>query len=81
MSNDNYKFVPVGIKGLIRSKGLRQDDVAEALHITTSSLSRKLNGKSEFKISELKDLATYLDVSLEYIIAAMENETFVKAEK
>lgn len=40
---------------------------AEAIGISPSALSKRLNGKTEFRFLELSTLARIFDVSLEYL--------------
>lgn len=43
-------------KGWIRENGLTYSDIAEFLGITTTALSFKINGKSDFSLSEIQAL-------------------------
>lgn len=46
---------------------LAQSDVAKLLGISTGALSNKLNGKSEFTLSEAYEVAKILGTSLETV--------------
>lgn len=48
---------------LRKNMGIRQDEMAEKLQITTKTYNFKENGKYEFKISELLLLCNALGVS------------------
>ena len=42
--------------------GLTQAEVAEKIGISANSLSRKLNGRQDFKLSEVRSLCKVLDI-------------------
>ena len=48
------------IRAMIRERGLKQENVARALQITTNTLNKKLNGETEFRLCEAKTLAALL---------------------
>ncbi len=52
---------------LLRAKiteiGLTQAQVANGIGISSNSLSRKLSGKREFKLSEVTKLCEFLNIS------------------
>ena len=48
--------------GLMREKGLSQRDVAGQLGVCTTTMSRKLAGKSEFRVKEILALAQLLEI-------------------
>lgn len=52
------------IKGLMAEHGERQEDIAKLLNINISTVNFKLQGKSEFKVSELKTLADHYKVDI-----------------
>lgn len=63
-----YEFDFSRLKGRIREKGLSQEDLAKAIGISTTSLNKKLNNKSDFclretfvigKILSIEDIAEY----------------------
>lgn len=53
------------IRAMIRERGLKQENVARALQITTNTLNKKLNGETEFRLCEAKTLAALLDTSVD----------------
>ena len=44
------------IRAMIRERGLKQENVARALQISTNTLNKKLNGETEFRLCEAKTL-------------------------
>lgn len=53
------------IRAMIRECGLKQENVARALQISTNTLNKKLNGETEFRLCEAKTLAALLDTSVD----------------
>lgn len=53
------------IRAMIRERGLKQENVARALQISTNTLRAKLNGEVEFRLCEAKTLAALLDTSVD----------------
>lgn len=51
------------LKYLIKSKGLSIDDTAKALGMTKQTLYRKLNGKIEWYLKDMKCLKDLLEMS------------------
>lgn len=51
----------------IREFGDTQSELARALGVTESTLSWKINGKAEFKQSEIKAIAARYDLTAEEI--------------
>lgn len=49
---------------MVRSD-IKMERLAEMLGVTTATLSRKVNNKSEFTVSEVKALRKILNLSLE----------------
>ena len=56
------------IKALIESKGIKKRKLAEFLGISPQTLYNKLNGTSDFLISELEMLGDILHLSNEELI-------------
>lgn len=54
---DKYKF-----KGKVVSKGMNLSNVAQHLGINKSTLSKKVNGGSDFYRSEIEALCIFLDI-------------------
>lgn len=50
------------IKGLMAENGLTQEQMAKELKITGTAFRNKLNSKTEFKISELLEMANIFNV-------------------
>lgn len=57
------------LKAAIAESGMNQEQIAKMLGVSLCTFNYKLNGVSEFKVSEIKKLAELLK---------MENETMVK---
>jgi len=55
------------LRAAITRKGMTQEQVAEALGITTATLNYKINNKREFKTSEVKALVDLLEIKKEDI--------------
>lgn len=53
------------LKEIIREKGLRQDFIAKKLNLSQYGFSLKLNGKNEFKWSEIEKIITILNLNEE----------------
>ena len=51
------------IKGRMREKGFTQGEVAKRLGISTQAFSSKVNGKTDFRLSELQALCGILEIS------------------
>ena len=61
-----FEFTLEKVRGLIAEKRLKQIDVADELNISLSTLNSKLNGKADFTVKEVKELARLFNV--EFII-------------
>ena len=55
----------IALKKAIDISGIKQKVLANKIGITQNSLSRKLNNKSEFKLSEVEKLCVILDIESE----------------
>lgn len=62
--NNNYP-APHEVLGYLKAKQIKQEDVAKFLGIGRTTLNRKLNGTSEFKISEIKQIHEQFNVPIE----------------
>lgn len=60
---------------IIRQSGYRHDYIAKKLGITVQSLINKLKGRTEFTMSEARELANLLHLTLEQL-----KEIFFKSE-
>lgn len=52
------------IKSILKQKGIKQNKLAEILGISCNSISKKMNDKAEFKVSELVKMASFLEVDI-----------------
>ncbi len=50
------------LKELIKNKGIKNKFIAEKLGIAPNSLSRKISGKSDFKLSEMEIVCNVLSI-------------------
>lgn len=64
------EFTKEKVKGLMAERGLKQIDVAEELNISLLALQQKLNGKTEFKADEIRQLSRTFNV--DFIISNKE---------
>lgn len=55
------EFTLEKVKGLMAEKGLKQIDVAVGLGVSLTTANSKLNGKIDFTLKELKELARILN--------------------
>lgn len=59
---------PAGMNGNLRAemarRGIRQTDLAEVLGMSQASLSNRLAGKAEWKLSELQVIAQHMGIPL-----------------
>ena len=56
------KFNHSKLLGRIKEKGIRQEDVADAINMNSGTLSQKLNGGSKFKTDEILAVCETLDI-------------------
>lgn len=55
-------FTKEKVKGLMAENGLKQIDIAVELGISLVALQNKLNGKTDFKLDEIRQLARTFNV-------------------
>ncbi|CUU50940.1 MULTISPECIES: helix-turn-helix transcriptional regulator [Clostridium] len=55
------------LKGLMVEKRITQQKLAEVLKITGSALNYKINGKSDFSVTEAKLVSTFFGKTIEEI--------------
>ncbi len=55
------------LKDKIKESGLSQEAIAAALNISRVTLNEKINGRSDFKISEAKQLKEKLNLTNEQV--------------
>lgn len=60
--------VKTTIKQLRKEKGINQEQLAEALHVTRQAVSNWENGKTQPDIETLTQIAEFFDVSVEKLI-------------
>lgn len=51
------------VKGRMREQGLTQAVVARRLGMSTQAFSNKVNGKTDFRLSELEALCSILEIN------------------
>lgn len=57
------------LRGVMAERNVRQSDIAKLLSISEKSVSAKINGKVDFKVSELNKICTALKVEPEIFLA------------
>lgn len=57
------------LKGIIRECGYTQADIAKILGLSVYGFRQKLNGAHEFKASEVKKLADFFGVTVDYFFS------------
>lgn len=50
------------LKGLLREKGMTQDDLAKAVGLSPSGLNLKINGKLDFRIPEVYAICNVMEI-------------------
>ncbi len=65
-----FEFTLEKLKGLMAEKNLKQVDIADALCVSLATISAKLNGKVDFTVREIKELAKLFNT--EFIITGRE---------
>lgn len=55
------------LRSVILEKGFTQDQIAEKLGISSTSLNYKINNKTEFKASEIKKLSEILELTQDQV--------------
>jgi len=55
------------LKGLMTEKNITQQELAEILEMSISTLNFKINGKSDFTIKEAKKVSKFFDKPIEEI--------------
>lgn len=67
----SIEFSKEKVKGLMAENSLKQIDIAVELGISLLALQNKLNGKTEFKLDEIRQLARTFNV--DFTISNKEN--------
>ena len=57
------------LKGLMAEHGERQEDIAKLLKVHITTLNLKLQGKREFKFSEVATLADHYQVDINIFLS------------
>lgn len=65
--SDIMKYDYSELLGKIKAKKISQEELARQIRLNPSTLSKKLNGKSEFTQNEMKNILSVIDVPLEKI--------------
>lgn len=71
----NLKQCGLFIKQLREDKNLSQDDLANAMHMDRSNISRWENGKAQIPTDKLKTLSEIFDITVDEIIAGERTTT------
>ncbi len=58
--NEPYNYSE--LLGRMRAKKITQEELAKQMHLNTSTLNQKLNNKSEFSQTEMKNILEILEV-------------------
>ena len=56
------------LKGILVEKNITQQELAQILEISVSALNFKINGKSDFSVTEAKRVSNLLGKTIEEII-------------
>ena len=76
--NDNRILIELGsrIKGLLDLKNIKRSYMAEKLDMTYNTLTKKLNGEREFKISEIFKMSEVFNMDLKTFLNILLREKF-----
>ena len=69
---DYHEVLKANIGAELGRRDITQTAASAAVGLPQSSFSARLAGRSEFKLSELVELAQFLDVSLSVLIAGVD---------
>ena len=61
------------LKGILVEKNITQQELAQILKISVSALNFKINGKSDFSVTEAKRVSNILEKTIEEIFIVNEN--------
>ena len=81
MATREQKYDYSALLGVIKSKKLRQEDLAAKIRVSPSTLSQKLNNQSEFTQGEMKRICKVLGIPLRdlskyfFCVETLENES------
>ena len=51
------------LKAIMFEKGVSQEELAKAIGVSETTLNSKLNGRSTFLVTEVRDVCSYLEIS------------------
>lgn len=69
---DYHNTLRANIRAELGRRGLSQQEAADAIGIRQSSMSARIQGKVEFKVSELIDLARCLEVPFSRLVEGLD---------
>lgn len=69
------------LKGLLVSKGYTYSDISNELGISLTAFTRKMNGVTQFKQDEIKNIASILNLSNSQIILIFFNNSVLNDTK
>jgi DNA-binding XRE family transcriptional regulator len=55
--------------GKLRAKKITQEELAKKIHLNPSTLNQKLNNKSDFSQTEMRNICRVLEVPIENIVS------------
>ena len=64
---ENYEELFPELRGLIREKFKTQEAFADAIYLSQCSVSKKLNGKTEWTAADIRNTCEALDIPPEKI--------------
>lgn len=65
--NNRQKNIGLKIRAIMIQRKIEEDDVANGINMELSMFDEKINGLSDWKLSECKKLCNFLNVELSYI--------------
>lgn len=63
------KTVATNVRAEASRRGIATHEIAKVLGTSTAAVSRRMNERVEFKLSELEKIARLLDVPIEILVA------------
>ncbi len=67
--SENTAYDYSELLGKLKSKKITQEELARRIHLNPSTLNLKLNNKSEFSQTEIKNICRVIGVSLDNVAA------------
>ena len=77
----NTSIINNRIKALMEDFELTQNDLAEKLNITQTTVSRYLSGARKIDIDTLSKISDIFDVSLDYLSGKSDTKRIIKTDK